>query len=96
MIFVTDPSGKATYIGPVWKALTGQSTAEAVNLGWVSVIHPDDLTIVRNVVLDAIRSQSEFSVRYRLARQSGGFTWVTAGAVPSYGPPDRTFLGFLG
>ena len=96
VIFVTDPSGRATYLAPEWRMMTGLSAAQALGSGWEAVVHPDDLPCVRATVAAAVRAETEFTIRYRLAGRAGGYAWVTAGAVPSYGPPGRTFLGFFG
>lgn len=96
MIFVTDASGKATYLSREWGDLTGQSLADAVDYGWSKVVHPDDLAIIRELVSTAVTQHRAFSVHYRLLSPDGRATWVAAGAVPSFGPPGRTFLGFLG
>ncbi len=96
MIFVTDAVGKVTFLSHEWTVLTGQQVQDASDYGWSKVIHPDDVAVVRNVVAEAIVGRSEFSMRYRLMSPDGRAIWAMAGAVPSFGPPDRTFLGFLG
>lgn len=96
MVFVTDPSGIVTHLGRHWTKLTGQTVAEARNLGWTQVVHPEDRDIVRDLVLEAIRTQSGFNVHFRLRAATGRYVWILSGAVPSFGPPGRTFLGFLG
>lgn len=96
MIFVTDAAGKVVYLSDEWTVLTGQQIEDVSQRGWSKVIHPDDLAVVRTVVAEASVARSEFTVRYRLLSPDGRATWVVAGAVPSFGPPERTFLGFFG
>ena len=96
MIFVTNAQGRATFIGSEWTEYTGQSLEDAVGFGWAKVVHPDDREITSRIVADAIQAQCAFSVRYRMMALDGRAMWVVAGAVPSFGPPDHTFLGFLG
>ncbi|MGC5777286.1 PAS domain-containing protein [Methylobacterium sp. NFXW15] len=96
MVYVTDANGHVTHLGRHWRQLTGQTLAEARNFGWVSALHPEDRDLVRRLVEEAIGTLSSFCVRYRLRRPDGEFRWVMSGAVPSFGPPGRTFLGFLG
>ncbi|AWN38263.1 diguanylate cyclase [Methylobacterium radiodurans] len=96
MIFVTNAAGKAIYLSSEWTALTGQTLAEAVDYGWARVVHPMDRDFVRAIVGEAIRQQQPFSVRYRVQCLDGRSVWLLGGAVPSFGPPDRRFLGFLG
>lgn len=96
MIFVTNAEGRATFVSLEWTEYTGQSLEDAVDFGWTEVVHPDDREIIRKIVADAIQAQCAFSVRYRMMALDGRAIWVAAGAVPSFGPPGHTFLGFLG
>ncbi|SFM95098.1 PAS domain S-box-containing protein [Methylobacterium pseudosasicola] len=96
MIFVTNADGRATFVSREWIECTGQSLEDAVGFGWTKVVHPDDRETARMIVANAIQTQSPFSLRYRLLSREGQYMWVAAGAIPSFGPPDQTFLGFLG
>lgn len=96
MIFVTDASGLATFTSPDWTRVTGQAPADAAGNGWLSVVHEDDRETARAILAEATRLRAEFSLCYRLCTVGGTPIWVHAGAVPSFGPPDTTFLGFFG
>lgn len=96
MIFVTKPDGGVTYVSSEWTVFTGQPAAEAIEHGWFACMHPDDTEIAVTFLRSARDQQSEYSLRTRLRRADGSYAWVMIGAVPSYGPPDRTFLGYLG
>ncbi|WP_267359339.1 MULTISPECIES: PAS domain-containing protein [unclassified Methylobacterium] len=96
MIFVTKADGGVTYVSPEWSAFTGQAATEAVEHGWFACIHPEDYETAATFLRSARDQQSEYSLRARLRRVDGTYAWVMIGAVPSYGPPDRTFLGYLG
>ena len=96
MIFVTNADGSVTYVSPEWTAFTGQTAADAVEYGWFQCIHPDDHTTAVTFLTDARDQHSEYSLCLRLRRSDGSHTWVMIGAVPSFGPPGRTFLGYLG
>jgi PAS domain S-box-containing protein len=96
MIFMTDAAGALTYVSPEWHGLTGQDQREAVGQGWFERLHSEDGAVLRAVIKEAAQAKAEFIVRFRLSRDGGGSIWAAAGAVPSYGPPDQTFLGFLG
>ncbi|GJD58669.1 PAS domain-containing protein [Methylobacterium dankookense] len=96
MIFVTDASGLATFTSPDWTRVTGQAPAEATGDGWLARVHADDRETARAILAEATRLRVEFSLRYRLCTAAGAPIWVHAGAVPSFGPPNTTFLGFFG
>jgi PAS domain S-box-containing protein len=96
MIFVTDADGEVTYVSPEWCAFTGRDAASATQRGWLSAVHPDDREIAIGFLRSARDKRSEYSFRHRLRRADGNYAWVAGGAVPSFGPPDHTFLGYLG
>lgn len=96
MIFVANASGGLTYVSPEWSAFTGQSAADASKHGWFRCVHPDDYQPAVTFLRRVRDQQSEYSLRLRLRRADESYAWVVIGAVPSYGPPDRTFLGYLG
>jgi hypothetical protein len=96
MVFITKADGGVSYVSPEWTAFTEQSAAEAVDHGWFGCVHPDDYEAAVAFLRDAHQQQSEFSLRLRLRRPDRSYTWVLIGAVPSFGPPGCTFLGYLG
>ena len=96
MIFMTDATGALTYVSSEWHGLTGQAIRDAVGQGWFERLHSEDGAVLRAVIKEAAEAQAEFTVQFRLSSEGGASIWAMAGAVPSYGPPGRTFLGFLG
>ena len=96
MIFVTDPQGALRYICSEWTSFSGQSREEAYTKGWHAPILSADRAIVRGVFSEASATQDEFSVRFRVHHADGTIRWLSAGGVPSFGPPDHSFLGYLG
>lgn len=96
MIFVTKADGGVTYVSPEWSAFTGQTATDAIEYGWFRCVHPDDYETAVSFLTRARDQQSEYSLRLRLCRPDGSYSWVMIGAVPSFGPPGRTFLGYLG
>lgn len=96
MIFVTAADGEVTYVSPDWYAFTGRDPASANKHGWLEAVHPDDRENAVKFLRAAHHQQSEYSIRHRLRRADGTYVWVAGGAIPSFGPPGRTFLGYLG
>ncbi|WP_167627809.1 PAS domain-containing protein [Methylobacterium phyllostachyos] len=96
MIFVTDASGQTIHTSSDWPVLTGQTIKDSLGRGWLKCVHPEDRAIVERTLEEALSKVSEFSIRYRLAKPSGDYRWVGVGGVPSIGPPDYTFIGYLG
>ena len=96
MIFMTDAHGAITYICQEWVAYAGQTRAEAYRDGWTAPVLADDRSIVGAILAEAARAHAEFGVRFRIRCADGSIRWVAAGGVPSFGPPGRSFLGYLG
>jgi len=84
------------YIGPEWSVMTGQAGAEALEFGWLAMVHDDDRSGAREAVLTACQSSCAFTMKYRLRRVDGSYAWIVSGAAPSYSPVDGQFVGFLG
>jgi len=40
--FRTDARGRCSYVNPAWSELTGLSHEEAIDKGWVRMVHPED------------------------------------------------------
>lgn len=96
MIFAIDPAGRLSHVSQEWTRLTGQPVTAALDDGWRACLHPHDRGIVRDILNQAVAGVSEFSVEFRLCSAEGDTRWIGAGGVPSFGPPGRTFLGYLG
>lgn len=96
MIFVTAADGMVTYVSPEWCAFTGRDAGSATQHGWLDAVHPEDRETAVNFLRSARDHQSEYSFRHRLRRADGSYAWVAGGAVPSFGPPGRSFLGYFG
>ncbi|TXN61656.1 PAS domain-containing protein [Methylobacterium sp. WL6] len=96
MIFVTNAEGEVTYVSPEWCAFTGRDEASGAGHGWLNSVHPEDREIAISFLSSVHAEQMEYTFRHRLRRADGSYAWVVGGAIPSFGPPGRTFLGYLG
>ena len=41
-IFRTDPEGYTTYVNPTWCQISGLSEDDAMGVGWLNAVHPED------------------------------------------------------
>ncbi|MGU3539952.1 PAS domain-containing protein [Methylobacterium sp. A54F] len=96
MIFVTDVTGQRTHASQEWEQLTGQEVGASLGRGWLARVHADDRDVANHTLDTALKEAAEFSIRYRLLKPDNSFRWVIAGGVPSFGPPDSSFIGYLG
>lgn len=64
-----------------WYQITGYSSEdlEALESGWESFIHPDDLVAAREKMLAHIKDKTPYySCEYRLKRKDGKYMWIYA------------------
>ncbi|HLK18142.1 MAG TPA: PAS domain S-box protein [Bryobacteraceae bacterium] len=67
---------------PMWRAFTGQSEMEALAMGWIAVVHPEDRERTREVWLRAVKIRSFYDTEYRLRRADGAYRWMAVHAAP--------------
>lgn len=58
--------------------LTGYTSADFIEkrISWGEIIHPDDLQMVEDAVLDSVAKRKAFNVAYRIRTRSGEIRWV--------------------
>lgn len=95
MLWITDPGGAATFLSRGWYDYTGQREQEALGLGWLDAVHPDDRDESGRIFLEANESHEAFSLDYRLRRADGQYRWCIDAGKPSF-DEDGNFLGFVG
>ena len=82
MVWVADWNGQLRHAVPSWCALTGQKPEEMLGLGWVDVIHPDDLARVSEQWADAVVQRRRFEAEFRVRKASGGWATVASRGIP--------------
>jgi len=95
MMWLTDPSGYCTHLNRRWYEFTGQPESEALGLGWLDVVHPDDRAKAEDAFLSSNVASAPFRVEYRLRRADGTYRWVIDAAAPRFDASGR-FLGYVG
>lgn len=63
----TDGNGQCLNVNSAWTALTGQTVEQALGMGWLAVIHPDDH--------DKVLAEGD-EHEFRLLRADGGYAWI--------------------
>jgi PAS domain S-box-containing protein len=95
MIWINDDSMNTTYVNKQWLSFTGQTLAEAQEVGWLAAIHPDDMDYAVTVYEEALKKKEEFKVEYRFRRQDGVYRWMVVAAIPRFNP-NGDFMGYTG
>jgi PAS domain S-box-containing protein len=95
MMWVTDVGGSCTYRNRRWHDFTRQTAADALGVGWMDAIHPEDRERASEIFLAANASQAPFRLEYRLRRADGQYRWAIDAAAPRFGE-DGPFAGHVG
>jgi len=94
-IFITGVDGHCSYTNAAWQEITGFSSEEALGLGWMKTIHPDERDLLLRHWRETARQQQEFRASFRYLRPDGRIRWVSARAVAMRGEDGR-ILGYIG
>ena len=95
MIWITEPSGKCTYLNKQWYDYTGQTVAESLGFGWLKAVHPDDEASSGKAFIESNKKQKPFYVEYRLRAKDGTYRWHLDSALPKFGK-DGKYEGLIG
>jgi PAS domain S-box-containing protein len=79
--FRTDARGRCSYVNPAWSELTGLSHEEAIDKGWVRMVHPEDQDRVLSSWGQAVAAGDADAQRFRVRTPGGAVRWVDARAV---------------
>ena len=94
-IFRCDRNSRCRYVNRRWREITGLTTAQAADEGWLSAVHPDDHeTVLRNWQLAVMEGQV-FRTECRFQRPRGLTTWVFAQAEPVFDSRQQ-LSGYIG
>ncbi|HOO85286.1 MAG TPA: PAS domain S-box protein, partial [Prolixibacteraceae bacterium] len=95
-IFKTDSKGYTTFVNPKYCEMTGLSASEAMGLGWLKNVHPDDKQKLNNNWANALLNKSEKVEDYRFINPVKGKTvWVSGRVTPEF-DSDKNILGYIG
>ena len=83
--WTADPSGLITDAGPRWLSTTGLSREQALGLGWIQALHPDDVAETKRLWAQALQRGQPVDLEYRLQTREGGYRWFRAYAAPRLG-----------
>ena len=82
LILTTDASGKTNYINKHWVSYTGLSREELMDNGWMNVIHPQDLPVVKAKWEEALQNGTSTQVELRKRDADGMYRWHLNRTIP--------------
>ena len=75
VLWSNDPTGSVDWFNRRWTEYTGQPLEEALGLGWLQAIHPDDMPSAWQRWHEAIKAQRMFVSEHRIRRHDGAWRW---------------------
>ncbi len=83
LVWACQPDGRLDYVNHRWTDYTGQSPEQAVDRGWESVLHPDDLGRCLDRWSRSVRTGEPYEIEYRFRRDSdGSYRWFLGRGEP--------------
>ncbi|HEY2549619.1 MAG TPA: SpoIIE family protein phosphatase [Streptosporangiaceae bacterium] len=82
VVWVTSPAGQIVEDSPEWRKITGQTTEEYLETGWLAAIHPEDRERVERAWQDCLGSGRIFESRYRVRIPNGSYRHYDVRAIP--------------
>jgi PAS domain S-box-containing protein len=86
MRWIRDPDGNMIEVSSRWLQMTGMTREQALNLGWLNAVHPDDVARATKAIKEAMHSGTPIDIEYRVKVAGGGWKWMRARGNPQIGP----------
>src|SRR2546430_465900 len=83
IIWIALPDGRADFFNRRWFEYTGLTLEQSQNMGWLSMVHPDDQQNCINGWDEAVRTGEPFQTEFRLKRATqDACRWHLGRALP--------------
>lgn len=79
-VFQCDSTYTMTFVSDAIEDITGYSAAAFIHnqaRSYLSIIHPDDIAVIKNSLVEAVLDRHRCSVDYRIIHADGRVRWVT-------------------
>jgi len=81
-LYITSPQGECSYVNPRWCEMSGLTPKEALGMGWINGIHPEDRQMLFDSWNKMVSSNGYWGKEYRFQNKEGKITWVYGLATP--------------
>ena len=82
LLWRSDPAGHATWFNQRWIDYTGQTLEQALGLGWLETLHPDERRRSMGNILESVAVGRAFRIEHRMRRADGEYRWFLAQGLP--------------
>ncbi|TNC05709.1 PAS domain S-box protein [Methylobacterium terricola] len=93
-LFTADAALHWLYVNPRFYEHTGLEDGKALGLGWLSVLHPDDVEENQRRWQRAVARREPFEHEFRIRSTAGTYRWFTARAEPMADPDGAAVTWF--
>lgn len=94
LAFTTLPNGHDDFLNRRWYEYTGQGLGTGEGLGWLDVVHPEDLERARATWRQVRATEGEYVLESRLRGADGIYRWFLTRAQPFHGTDGRILKWF--
>ena len=94
-VFRVDPTGLLTHVDEALQRIFGLQPEAFANLGWLRLVHPQDVERVRQHWAQSIARSDSLSVEFRLIRASGDTAHLQVRNVPQFNEAGE-LIGHIG
>ena len=82
LMWSANPDGEPSYLSQRVVDYTGRSLKDFAKLGWIHLIHPEDLDETVRAWTQAVQGGSSYYVKHRLRRADGEYRWFLVRGEP--------------
>ena len=83
IVYIADEQGRVRYVNDQWFKTTGQPPEKATSGDWITLVHPDDRSDVRETVKRSGNQGLSIQHEHRLLSKDGTYRWRLLRAVPN-------------
>lgn len=83
VLWMSNKAGSIIFANKKWTDITGQSTENALGIGWLDMVHPDDRGDLMMNFSEAIKAEQVFMAEYRIKAIIGEYRWVPLLPLPA-------------
>ncbi|HKM94260.1 MAG TPA: PAS domain S-box protein [Prolixibacteraceae bacterium] len=94
-IFKTNQNGLTVYVNPKYCELSGSTYDDALGLGWLKNIHPDDKDLLIDNWQKAFDDKAEHVEQYRFLHPNNKEVWVSGQVSPEF-DHNQKIIGYVG
>ena len=81
-IFHADADGRILHVNPVTNRIFGTRNDEAIGLGWVANVHPEDVELLQSALAGAADARQECKHEFRLLMPDASTRWLCCRTAP--------------